>query len=109
MKCNSGGSVNDPLWIGEVDDSIKCNPVVTVSHKNACPVFSVSSFAGFFLSQPYIIGPIAIVLGLMIAFIGRKFFPLTIGLIGIAIGGGITLILCSMINLLSSVQVDTID
>ena len=80
-----------------------------MSHKNACPVFSVSSFAGFFLGQPFIIGPIAIVVGLLVTFTGRKFFPLTIGVMGVALGGGITLILCSMINLLSSIQVDMID
>lgn len=109
LKCNAYGSVFDALWIGNVDDTDKCNPMIPVSHKSACPVFSISTFANFFLSKPYIIGPIAIVIGLLVAFTGRKFFPLTIGVIGIGLGGGITLILCSMINLLTSIQLDNTD
>ena len=56
------------------------------------------------MDRPYILGPLAIIFGLVVALAGRKFFPWTIAVIGCAIGGGITLLLFSMSDILDSIK-----
>jgi len=80
----------------------KCHPIIIASHKSACPVFSVTTFSRFLIDRPYILGPVAILFGLMVTFAGRKFFPWTIAVIGCLIGAGITLLLFSMSDILDS-------
>lgn len=75
-----------------------------MTHRNACPVFSATTFSRFFLDRPYILGPLAIVFGLVVAFAGRKFFPWTIAIIGAAIGAGTALLLFSMFDILDSIK-----
>eukprot|EP00347_Sterkiella_histriomuscorum_P009292 403341764 len=104
LRCNSDGKKEDQLLVEGVNTKSKCHPVITASHKIACPVFSVTTFSRFFIDRPYILGPLAIVFGLMVAFAGRKFFPWTIAVIGCLIGGGITILLFSMSDILDSIK-----
>ena len=104
LKCNAEGSKEETLNILSVDANQICSPVITVSHKNACPVFSATTFSRFFIERPYILGPIAIIFGLVVSLAGRKFFPWTIGIIGGVLGASITLLLFSMFNILDSIK-----
>ena len=69
QKCtNSKGELVDyklsvNLYCDKVDNSIgftslkvssddACAPVITGTHSNACPVFSVTKFASFFVRRP---------------------------------------------------------
>ncbi|CDW74601.1 UNKNOWN [Stylonychia lemnae] len=104
LECKADGKKEAPLNIKTVEVTDKCAPIITASHKNACPVFSSTTFTRFFVDRPYILGPIAIIFGILVSFQGRKFFPWTIGVIGCFIGGGITLLLFSMSSILDSIQ-----
>lgn len=104
LMCNAEGQKEADLDILEVNTDKICHPVITASHKSACPVFSVTTFSRFLFDRPFILGPIAILFGIMVAFAGRKFFPWTIAVIGCLVGFGITLLLFSMSDILDSVQ-----
>ena len=104
LWCNADGSKDAELEIMGVNSENRCHPVISARHKSACPVFSVTTFSRFLIDRPYILGPIAILFGLMVAFAGRKFFPWTIAVIGCLIGGGVTLLLFSMSDILDSIQ-----
>lgn len=86
----------------EIDTKDVCAPVITASHSKACPVFSVTTFSRFFLDNPLILGLSSIAFGLVVAFFGRKFFPITIFATGAIAGFGITMLLFSMLSMISS-------
>jgi hypothetical protein len=86
----------------DIDTKNPCSPVITASHSKACPVFSVTTFSRFFLDNPLIMGLSFITFGLVVAFFGRKFFPITIFAVGGIAGFGITMLLFSMLTMLSS-------
>ena len=68
LECNSDGKKEDNLSIKTVDVTDKCAPVITASHKVACPLFSSTTFTRFFVDRPYILGPLAIIFGIIVAF-----------------------------------------
>jgi hypothetical protein len=102
VQCDSNGNAEDALKMVSIDSTNTCQPKIVVSHVKACPVFSATTFSRFLVERPYILGPIAIVFGLIVTFAGRKFFPWTIGIMGCAIGFGITMLLISMFDMLNS-------
>jgi hypothetical protein len=103
LFCNpSGEREEQPVLTTNVDH--KCNPVFDLRHRYACPVFSATTFSRFFIDRPYILGPIAIVFGLVVALAGRKFFPWTITIIGCAIGATTAFLLFSMFDILDSIK-----
>jgi len=79
-----------------------CAPVISGTHSNACPVFSVTKFASFFVNRPQILGILAIMFGFVVAFLGRKFFEVTIFTTGGIAGFGITMLLFLMLSMLGS-------
>ena len=92
------------MTLSRIDTSDPCSPILDVEHAIACPVFSATTFSRFFLDNPVLLGLIAIPFGLIIAFFGRKFFPVTIFATGALAGFAITILLFSMLSMLSSVQ-----
>jgi hypothetical protein len=82
----------------------KCDTTVRVSHKSACPIFSVVNWFDTIFDKAYISGPLLIILGALMAFVGHKFFKYTIGLFGALLGYGTTLILFFMISMLDDIN-----
>lgn len=104
--CNADGGKDD--IVNQQDITInatdKCNPSVSFKHKNGCPVFSATSWVRFLVKNPYILGTIAIIVGAIITYYGRKFFPWVIGIVG---GGLIFLclmLLCSVMGMLTRLE-----
>ena len=87
-----------------IDSSNPCKPVITGSHVKACSLISVTKFSRYFVNNPAILGVIAIVFGLIVAFQGRKFFEYTIFATGSIVGFGITMLLFQFLSMLSSKQ-----
>jgi hypothetical protein len=56
----------------------KCNPTIKFTHKTGCPAFSLNSFVVFLQAHPWIIAVILIVFGLIVTFVGAKFFKITL-------------------------------
>ena len=83
----------DEVKIIGIDTTSKCNPIVTLSHKEACPVFSATGWLDWLATKPYISTPLLIILGVIVTLIGRKFFPWTIFFVGAGIGFGSTMVL----------------
>jgi Domain of unknown function (DUF4203) len=104
LLCNDDADASVAMKFEKLDETDPCEPVLDVSHATACPVFSVSGFARFFMSELVLLGLIAVPLGLIITFYGRKFFPVTVFALGGVAGFGITMLLFSMLSMLSSVQ-----
>ena len=100
IKCDSNGKVTDAAKVLSVSTKDKCSAVVTVSHNSGCAVFSASKLVTFLSKQPYYFAPLLIIVGALICLMGRKFFPLTIQLLGIVFGFGVTMILFSVISML---------
>lgn len=67
-------------------------------------MFAASTFTTFFVERPYILSPLAIIFGLVVALAGRKFFPWTISIIGFTLGTSITVLLFAMFDILESVK-----
>ena len=100
IECDSDGNVDAPLNITSTKNDDACNPVVNATHNGACPLFSASEVTRFLLQKPYILSPILIIFGLMVTFLGRKFFPWTIAIVGCALGVLVTLLLFNMYQML---------
>lgn len=83
-----------------VNNNDICSPVIVGTNSNACPVFSVTTFAKFFIKRPQILGLLAIAFGLVVAFYGRDFFEITIFATGGIAGFGITMLLFLMLSML---------
>lgn len=81
-----------------------CNTVVQVSSSNGCPVFSATTWTRFLLERPFILAPILIVFGAIVTLVGRKFFSMTIAIMGAGLGFGITLLLFQMLTMLDSMS-----
>lgn len=69
--CSANGDAMDPVSITNIDSSSPCHTIVSVSHKNACPVFSASSYTRFLVDRPFILSPLLILFGLAVTFYGR--------------------------------------
>ena len=81
-----------------------CAPVIVGTNSNACPVFSVTTFAKFFIKRPQILGLLTILFGLVVAFFGKDFFEITIFATGGIAGFGITMLLFLMVSMLFAQQ-----
>ncbi len=102
LYCNSIES--NGLSSPKVNNDDVCSPVIEGSNSNACPVFSVTKFAQFFLKRPQILGILAILFGLVVAFYGQDFFEITIFATGGIAGFGITMLLFLMLSMLFAQQ-----
>ena len=98
--CNSAGTPEEDLVILSVDETNACNPVIKLSHKTACPVFSLGTYTGFLINRPWILSPLLIIFGLAVTLVGRKFFSWTIGFLGIVLGFVVTTLLFQMLDIL---------
>lgn len=78
--------------------------MIKVSHKNACPVFSLLTYSEFLLARPYVLAPLLLMFGVIVTLVGRRFFAWTIGFIGFLIGFGITMLLFSMLQMFDSIE-----
>lgn len=54
--------------------------------------------------RPYLLGPLLIVFGALVAFVGRKFFAWTIATLGCVLGFGVTMLLFTMFEMLDAVK-----
>lgn len=109
INCDSEGATDDPLKIVSIDSSNACNTIISVSHKNACPVVSVTAWTRFLMDRPYILSPLMIIFGLLVTFLGRKFFPWTVGIMGAVIGFFVTLSLFTVFAMLDSMTASDTD
>ena len=81
-----------------------CSPVVTMATSEGCADFSATSWVRFLGEHPYILGSILVVLGAIVTFFGRKFFPWTVAGIGAVTGFGITMLLFSLFGMLEGLN-----
>jgi hypothetical protein len=89
--------------IDSIDSSTDaCAPVVTISHKDICPVFSASSWFSYLSEHPYIFVPVLVVLGAAVGAFGRQFFSYTIAGFGAITGFIATLLLFSVTLMLEN-------
>ena len=59
----------------------------------ACPVFTYNAFVQFVIEFKYIWGPIIIVVGLFLGFLGRKLFNVAVFIVGTIVVSGLILII----------------
>jgi hypothetical protein len=102
LFCNAESDATLSFKNLKVDTSDPCNPVISGSHPKACSLISVTSFSRYFVANPTILGIIAVIFGLLVAFKGRQFFEYTIFATGAITGFGITMLLFQFLNMLSS-------
>ena len=87
--CDADGELTDAPKDTRLDDSYKCSPHLYITHKSGCPVYSGTAFIVFLQNNPWVLGIVAAVVGLIVTFYGREFFQSVIE----TIGGGL-LFLC---------------
>jgi hypothetical protein len=83
-----------------LNESDKCNPIITFTHASGCPYASLNSFAAFIASNPWVIALFFIVIGPVIAFKGRKFFPWVVGTVSGLVTFFALMFFCSIFGLL---------
>ena len=104
VLCDYTGEDEDPVKVLNVTTGAYCDTKVTVSHLSGCPIFSAMTWFRVIFARSYIAGPLLIILGALMAFVGRKFFKYTIGLFGAFLGFGTTLLMFFMISMLEDIS-----
>ena len=106
VYCNAEGHHDEQLNSSAItiNETDKCNPIMTFSHKTGCPIFSATSWVRFLVRNPWIMGTVAIVMGFIMAYWGRELFPWVIAVVG----GGITflclMLICSVLGMLTRIE-----
>jgi hypothetical protein len=104
VECNPDGLGTDAPVNKGINNNDPCNPLLTLSHKHGCPVFSATSYVRFLTARPWIMGTICIVIGAIVAFFGRALFPWVVSSFGGFIIFTCVMLLCSLIGMLKSTE-----
>mmetsp|Transcript_27356 Transcript_27356/g.26415 ORF Transcript_27356/g.26415 Transcript_27356/m.26415 type:complete len:165 (+) Transcript_27356:464-958(+) len=109
LICDQEGEKEGPLKLVAVDNRNPCTTVLVLEHKEACPVFSASSWMSLIMDRPYLLSPILIVFGLLVAYNGRKFFSYTVGFLGTLWGFFVCISLFTVFQMLDTGDDSTSD
>lgn len=104
VQCNPDGLVSDIFRKDAFNTSDACNPLLRISHKRGCPIFSATSWVRFLTSHPWIMGTLCIAMGLIVAFYGRAVFPWVVAIIGGFVAFSMVMLLCSVLGMLQSIE-----
>jgi len=102
VMCDAKIKKNGEATIVSSEVTNTCNPVVTMSHASGCPEYSVLGLTVWMEETWWFSGAALIVLGLGIGMAGRKLEKLIVALIGAIVTLGLTLMIGSLAEWLST-------
>ena len=101
--CDPNGTSSDALSINSINTTNTCQPTINVSHYDACPEISASAGFSYIYSHTYLLSPLLIILGALIALFGQQFFTYTIAFLGFLAGALSTYVLFAFTTMLDSI------